>query len=95
MGILKASIRYSFVGQPMVNTLWYRTVPDNPPGIDYGLAAAGLGAWVRDNVVLAQVGQTRMIDILPKGVNFDNVEVQAYAPPVFVLTQILTCQERI
>jgi len=83
MGILKASIRYSFVGQPMVNTLWYRTVPDNPLGIDYGAAAAGLGEWVRDNVVLAQVGQTRMIDILPKGVNFDNIEVQAYAPPVF------------
>lgn len=85
MAILKASIRYSFVGQPMVNTLWYRTVPDNPLGIDYATAAQGLGAWVRDNVVLSAAGQTRMIDILPKGVNFDFVEVQAYAPPVFPL----------
>ncbi|UOF80602.1 hypothetical protein [Inoviridae sp.] len=82
MSLLKATIGYSFLGQPMANVLWYETVPADPVGIDLVLAAQGLGEWVRDNVVEPAVGETRMFNIHPKGVSYERVSVQVYAPPV-------------
>ena len=82
MSLLKATIGYSFLGQPMANVLWYETVPADPVGIDLVAAAQGLGTWIKQNVIEPAVGQTRLFNIHPKGVSYEGVSVMVYAPPL-------------
>lgn len=81
MALYRADIRYTYLGQPMLNTLWYRDNPNDPIGINYLAAAQGLGVWVKENVIELALGQVRLANLLVAGTNFDSVAVMPYAPP--------------
>lgn len=81
MALYRADIKSQYLGQPILNTLWYEDVPPNPVGIDYITACQQLGVWIRENVINYQLGETRLLNLFCSGVNVDSVSVMAYAPP--------------
>lgn len=80
MPIYRANIQYNFLGQPMENVLWYRDT-GGVVGLDPATACAELGERVRDNIILPQVGQTRLLDIWARGVTAEVVEVSYLSAP--------------
>lgn len=80
MPIYRVNVQYSFLGQPMENVLWYRD-GGSTVGLDPVVACAELGERVRDNIVISQAGQTRLMDIWPRGVQAEVVEVSYLSAP--------------
>ncbi len=84
MPLYKATVGYSYFGQVMANILWYRDT-GNLIGLDGVAAQQGLADAIKNDVVLGGVvGQTRLGDILPNEVRFDEVRVQRVDPVTFL-----------
>lgn len=79
----RADVRWTFNGQLMESVLWYRDTGSDV-GLDGPTAASGLGASIRDNIILVQVGQTRLANLLAASTLFTEVSVMRVSLPDLV-----------
>lgn len=75
MSLYSANVRYDYKGQQMQIGFQYRDTSPLPVGLDARTACIQLGEAVRDNLVAAVVGQSRLADLVAKDVNFTAVSV--------------------